>query len=72
MRACKQLEDRNRPLSTLIMESLEKDLNGTLRAVSSFVPKEHLVGGDEDNPVKTVNEIRITLVDTESGSAEEV
>lgn len=63
IRAVKGLEDDGRPLSDMVRESLESDFTGTLRAISSFVPKEHLVGGDDENPIKSVSEIRITLVE---------
>jgi len=39
-RACLALEQGGTPLSTLMIESLKSDFTGTLRAVSSFTPKE--------------------------------
>lgn len=39
-RACLALEQGGTPLSTLMIESLRNDFTGTLRAVSSFTPKE--------------------------------
>jgi hypothetical protein len=39
-RACIALEQGGTPLSTLMIDSLKSDFTGTLRAVSSFTPKE--------------------------------
>lgn len=39
-RAVMQLEQGGRPLSTLMVESLQENFRDTLRAVSSFTPKE--------------------------------
>ena len=39
-RAVLMLEDEGKPLSTLVKESLEDNFRDTLRAISSFTPKE--------------------------------
>ena len=39
-RAVLQLEEDGKPLSTLIYEKLQEDVLSTLKAISSFVPKE--------------------------------
>jgi hypothetical protein len=39
-RAVMELENGGRPLSSLIKDSLEDDVKGTLQAMKGFVPKE--------------------------------
>jgi hypothetical protein len=39
-RAVLALEDKGRPLSTIMMEQLEENPLGTLQALKGFVPKE--------------------------------
>lgn len=40
IRAAKALESKGKPLSTIIMQELEKDPLATIRTMASFVPKE--------------------------------
>lgn len=66
IRAAKSLEGKGKPLSTMWEESLQNDFLGTMRALQGFIPKEHMIGGDEENPLKTVNEVKVTFVHAES------
>lgn len=43
LRAAKQSEEDNRPLSTIMLEMLQKDPKGCLDTVAKFVPKEMLI-----------------------------
>ena len=43
LRASKQSEEDGRPLSTIMLEMLEKDPKGCLDTVAKFVPKEMLI-----------------------------
>jgi len=43
LRACKSLEEDNRPLSTILEEMLREKPADALNAVAKFVPKEMLI-----------------------------
>ena len=62
IRAVKALEDGGTPLSTIIKQQLEKRPLETLKAISSFVPKEMLIEAD----IKTqLNEMSDDVLDAE-------
>ena len=43
LRACRQSEEDERPLSTILLELLQTDPKGCLDTVAKFVPKEMLI-----------------------------
>ena len=56
IRAVKALEDKGKPLSEIIMKELESKPLDTLRAISSFVPKELLLEADITTQVSEMTE----------------
>lgn len=72
-RAVRELEDGGRPLSTMILESLEKDFLGTLRALSGFVPKELEATIEHKRSIRDFTEQELLAIASGSseGSAED-